>query len=76
MCEKWQPSHSFEWGHCFYAAGAIWQKVERDSTFAETQPDVTLHWPITYMQVHIHGGLLCNLKAVISCLPHDHRDKR
>ena len=66
---KWGP----QWAQQKTAA-AVQQGVELDSIFAKTQPDVTLQWPITHMQVHIPGGLLGNMNALFICLPRQHRD--
>ena len=54
----------------------IEQEVEQESTFAKTQPNVTLHWPITYTQANIPGVLLCNVKVIFDCLglPLHHRN--
>lgn len=50
-------------------AGLSGKTVEPDSAFSVTQHhSVVLRWPVTYMQGHIPGGLLCNLNTVfLSC---------
>lgn len=47
--KKKQPSHSFEWGQC----------VERCRGLRQSNAGSS----VTYMHVHIPGGLLCNMNT-------------